>query len=212
VRVFGLEGSKPGISAVFLNHRVIRPDVTGHGQIVKQSLINPKLFAPYLLALNEDNPAGINEDVATINAFNKAVYDKFRVPVDEPGSLPVPIKKFLKYFGTKTTFSRDEYGKVFLDTFIERVLGTAMPAESVDCLPAGAVVSPSSASRGLPQRQVPDLAFPFSVHAAGGQENNVLDRRAERQRPAYLEDSRHGFPRSNALVRERGDSGDVVGQ
>ena len=57
VGIFGLEGSKPGAAAaaVYLNHRVIRPDISGHGQIVKQSMINTKLFALYLLALNWDN-------------------------------------------------------------------------------------------------------------------------------------------------------------
>lgn len=57
VGIFGLEGSKPGAAAaaVYLNHRVIRPDISGHGQIVKQSMINTKLFALFLLALNRDN-------------------------------------------------------------------------------------------------------------------------------------------------------------
>ncbi len=55
VGIYGLEGSKPGASAaaVFLNHRVIRPDVTGHGKIIRQCLENTKLFALYLTALNK---------------------------------------------------------------------------------------------------------------------------------------------------------------
>lgn len=55
VGIFGLEGSKPGAAAaaVFMSHRVIRPDVTGHGEIIRQSMNNTRLFALYLLALSE---------------------------------------------------------------------------------------------------------------------------------------------------------------
>lgn len=56
VGIYGLEGSKPGAAAaaVFLNHRVIRPDVTGHGKIIRQCMENTKLFALYLMALNSN--------------------------------------------------------------------------------------------------------------------------------------------------------------
>lgn len=57
VGIFGLEGSKPGAAAaaVFMNHRVIRPDVTGHGKIIRQCMENTKLFALYLMALSEQS-------------------------------------------------------------------------------------------------------------------------------------------------------------
>ncbi len=55
VGIFGVEGSKPGASAaaVFMNHRVIRPDISGHGKIIRQCLENTRLFALYLMALSK---------------------------------------------------------------------------------------------------------------------------------------------------------------
>jgi len=69
VGIFGLEGSKPGAAAaaVYLNHRVIRPDISGHGQIIKQSMINTKLFALYLLALNYNNNTDYQVTLLTNN-------------------------------------------------------------------------------------------------------------------------------------------------
>lgn len=54
VGIFGLEGSRPGASAaaVYLNHRVIRPHLQGHGKIVRESMINTKVFAARILSLN----------------------------------------------------------------------------------------------------------------------------------------------------------------
>jgi glutamate/tyrosine decarboxylase-like PLP-dependent enzyme len=44
--VFGVEGSKPGaaVSAVYLSHRVVRPDKSGYGKILGQALFNSKRF------------------------------------------------------------------------------------------------------------------------------------------------------------------------
>jgi len=55
VGIFGVEGSKPGATAaaVFMNHRVIRPNISGHGKIIRQCLENTRLFALYLMALSK---------------------------------------------------------------------------------------------------------------------------------------------------------------
>jgi glutamate/tyrosine decarboxylase-like PLP-dependent enzyme len=44
--VFGVEGSKPGAAAAaaYLSHRVIRPDISGYGQILGKALFNSKRF------------------------------------------------------------------------------------------------------------------------------------------------------------------------
>jgi len=57
VGIYGIEGSRAGAAsaAVFMSHRVIRPDVTGHGKIIRQCMDNVRLFALYLLALSEQS-------------------------------------------------------------------------------------------------------------------------------------------------------------
>ncbi len=51
------------------------------------------------------------------------------------------------------------------------------------------------------QRQVPDLAFPFSWKAEFRQEENVFDRGSNGNGRAHFEDSRHCQPRIDPLVR-----------
>jgi glutamate/tyrosine decarboxylase-like PLP-dependent enzyme len=56
---FGLEGSKPGASAsaVFFSHSVIRPSESGYGRIIKNCLINARLFYISLLCIQDkDDP------------------------------------------------------------------------------------------------------------------------------------------------------------
>ena len=52
---FGLEGSKPGASAsaVFFSHSVIRPSESGYGRIIKNCLINARLFYISLLCIQD---------------------------------------------------------------------------------------------------------------------------------------------------------------
>lgn len=49
----GIEGSKSGAAAasVYLSHKVIRPDKSGYGKIINQSMLNSKLFYLYLYSL-----------------------------------------------------------------------------------------------------------------------------------------------------------------
>jgi glutamate/tyrosine decarboxylase-like PLP-dependent enzyme len=57
--IFGIEGSKPGASsaAVYLSHRIIRPDQSGYGQILGKSLFNSKRFFASVVTMAEpDDP------------------------------------------------------------------------------------------------------------------------------------------------------------
>jgi hypothetical protein len=59
VGVFGVEGSKPGAAAaaVYLSHRVIRPDQTGYGKILGRTLFNSKrLYAALVTLPRADDP------------------------------------------------------------------------------------------------------------------------------------------------------------
>lgn len=51
----GIEGSKSGAAAasVYLSHKVIRPDKTGYGKIINQSVVNSKIFYLYLNFIKE---------------------------------------------------------------------------------------------------------------------------------------------------------------
>lgn len=61
VGCFGLEGSRPGAtaSAVYLSHMCIRPDITGYGTIIKESLWNARRFYTRLLLLQTENFATV---------------------------------------------------------------------------------------------------------------------------------------------------------
>lgn len=54
--VYGVEGSKPGASpaAVYLSHRVIRPDKTGYGKILGQALFNSKRFYSAIITMADE--------------------------------------------------------------------------------------------------------------------------------------------------------------
>lgn len=59
VGVYGVEGSKPGAAAaaIYLSHRVIRPDQSGYGKILGRTLFNSKrLYAALLTLPREDDP------------------------------------------------------------------------------------------------------------------------------------------------------------
>lgn len=183
VGIFGIEGSKPGAAAaaVFMNHRVIRPDITGHGKIVHRVMENTRLFAHRLLELGrrseqfevvllstgaseidrteQEGPGRdfgpdlnildyvfnpvldgnvANKSPAVLNEFNNAVYELFHVPVEQNKArrLPVPIDEFPEYFLTKTTFSRANYGDLFMDGFLTRIFGEGRyrRVDSIVCL------------------------------------------------------------------------------
>ena len=59
VGIYGIEGSKPGAAAaaVYLAHRVIRPDKSGYGQIIGQALFScRRLYARLLGMADPDDP------------------------------------------------------------------------------------------------------------------------------------------------------------
>ncbi|GAA4495877.1 pyridoxal phosphate-dependent decarboxylase family protein [Pseudaeromonas paramecii] len=53
--VYGVEGSKPGAAptAVYLSHRIIRPDRSGYGKILGQALFNSKRFYSAIITMAE---------------------------------------------------------------------------------------------------------------------------------------------------------------
>lgn len=57
VGIYGIEGSKPGAApaAVYLAHRVVRPDVTGYGTIISRALYSCRKLYVRLLAMAEDD-------------------------------------------------------------------------------------------------------------------------------------------------------------
>ena len=56
----GIEGSKPGASAaaVFLSHRILRPDRSGYGQLIQGALFNARVFFIHLLRVVNDYNRG----------------------------------------------------------------------------------------------------------------------------------------------------------
>ena len=59
VGIYGIEGSKPGAAAaaVYLSHRVIRPNQSGYGKILGRTLFNSKrLYAALVTLPTEDDP------------------------------------------------------------------------------------------------------------------------------------------------------------
>jgi hypothetical protein len=52
----GIEGSKPGASAaaVFMSHRILRPDRSGYGNLIQGAIFNAKLFFIHLLRIGEE--------------------------------------------------------------------------------------------------------------------------------------------------------------
>lgn len=55
--VYGVEGSKPGAApaAVYLSHRIIRPDKSGYGKILGQALFNSKRFYSAIITMAEES-------------------------------------------------------------------------------------------------------------------------------------------------------------
>ncbi|MBW8890578.1 MAG: decarboxylase [Fibrobacteres bacterium] len=58
VGVFGVEGSKPGsgAAAVFLAHRMLRPDITGFGRLIGMEMYQSKLVFAQLVVMGTLNP------------------------------------------------------------------------------------------------------------------------------------------------------------
>lgn len=84
--VFGIEGSKSGAaaSAVYLSHKVIRPDRSGYGKILGKALFNSKrFFASVITMANQVDPF--------------IVVPVQQIPAEKEGKSPDEIKAQLNY-------------------------------------------------------------------------------------------------------------------
>lgn len=86
VGIFGIEGSKPGASsaAVYLSHRIIRPDQSGYGQILGKSLFNSKRFFASVVTMAEPDDPFIVVPVQ-------------QIPAEKEGKREEEIETQLKY-------------------------------------------------------------------------------------------------------------------
>lgn len=73
VGVYGVEGSKPGAAAaaVYLSHRVIRPDQSGYGKILGRTLFNSKRLYAALLTLPRDDDPFVIEAIQRLPAVRR---------------------------------------------------------------------------------------------------------------------------------------------
>lgn len=82
VGVYGVEGSKPGAApaAVYVSHRVIRPDRSGYGQLLGQTLFNSKRLYASLVTMAE------KDDSFFVVALQ-------RLPAEREGKPPDEVEK-----------------------------------------------------------------------------------------------------------------------
>ena len=73
VGVYGVEGSKPGAApaAVYLSHRVIRPDQSGYGKILGRTLFNSKRLYAALVTLPRDDDPFVIEMIQRLPAVRR---------------------------------------------------------------------------------------------------------------------------------------------
>ena len=73
VGIYGVEGSKPGAApaAVYLSHRVIRPDQSGYGKILGRTLINSKRLYAALVTLPQDDDPFVIEAIQRLPAVKR---------------------------------------------------------------------------------------------------------------------------------------------
>ena len=73
VGIYGVEGSKPGAApaAVYLSHRVIRPDQSGYGKILGRTLFNSKRLYAALVTLPEDDDPFVIEMIQRLPAVKR---------------------------------------------------------------------------------------------------------------------------------------------
>lgn len=136
VGMFSLEGSKPGAAAaaVWLSHRCIPLDTSGHGVLMRETIRNAcKLHSLLELDLSEHCraiplcPPGSNivcyafapkagAPLETINALNRTLYD--RLSISEEGQKNVYAQKF---FVSRTTLEPGQYDAVTVSSFLARL-------------------------------------------------------------------------------------------
>lgn len=88
--VYGVEGSKPGAApaAVYLSHRIIRPDKTGYGKILGQALFNSKRFYSAIITMAEEQDDFIVVPVQ-------------QIPAEREGKSPEEVQKQMDFIKTR---------------------------------------------------------------------------------------------------------------
>lgn len=88
--VYGVEGSKPGAApaAVYLSHRIIRPDKSGYGKILGQALFNSKRFYAAIITMAEESDDFI---VAPVQ----------QIPAEREGKSPEEIRRQMEFIKTR---------------------------------------------------------------------------------------------------------------
>lgn len=88
--VYGVEGSKPGAApaAVYLSHRIIRPDKSGYGKILGQALFNSKRFYCAIITMAEEK-----------NDF--IVVPVQQIPAEREGKSQEAIRRQMEFIKTR---------------------------------------------------------------------------------------------------------------
>lgn len=88
--VYGVEGSKPGAApaAVYLSHRIIRPDKSGYGKILGQALFNSKRFYAAIITMAEESDDFIVVPVQ-------------QIPAEREGKSPEEIRQQMEFIKNK---------------------------------------------------------------------------------------------------------------
>jgi glutamate/tyrosine decarboxylase-like PLP-dependent enzyme len=88
--VYGVEGSKPGAAptAVYLSHRIIRPDRSGYGKILGQALFNSKRFYSAIITM-----AAASDDFIVVPVQ--------QIPAEREGKSPAEIAQQMDFIKTR---------------------------------------------------------------------------------------------------------------
>lgn len=136
VGMFSLEGSKPGAAAaaVWLSHRCIPLDTSGHGVLMRETIRNAcKLHALLELDLGVYTqavplcPPGSNivcyafrpkagAPLATINSLNRTLYDRLSISGEEHKNVYAQ-----KFFVSRTTLEPGQYDAATVASFLARL-------------------------------------------------------------------------------------------
>jgi glutamate/tyrosine decarboxylase-like PLP-dependent enzyme len=84
--VYGVEGSKPGAApaAVYLSHRIIRPDKSGYGKVLGQALFNSKRLYSAIMTMAEEQDDFIVVPVQ-------------QIPAEREGKSPEEIRRQMEF-------------------------------------------------------------------------------------------------------------------
>lgn len=88
--VYGVEGSKPGAApaAVYLSHRIIRPDQSGYGKVLGQALFNSKRLYSAIITM-----ADAQDDFVVVPVQ--------QIPAEREGKSPEEIRRQMAFIKTR---------------------------------------------------------------------------------------------------------------